>query len=170
MDPGQAGRAFRRPGAGATKSHSSELPLESGKRPRHRIPLARLRIMGPRATRTPSVCRATMCWSRSGNDSEEGFAWLGWQPSSNRRGRSESAGESSVGGWAWGAFCPFSARRFAVPYLEGTSAREANVLARLAIVALAALWVTALSAASEGLTSCITPTVSPSFLAGRAQA
>ena len=44
-----------------------------------------------------------MCWSRSGNDSEEGFVWLGWQPSSNRRGRSESAGESSVGGWAWGA-------------------------------------------------------------------
>jgi len=42
-------------------------------------------------------------WLGVGNDSEGGFAWLSWQPSSNRRGRSESAGESFVGGWAWGA-------------------------------------------------------------------
>jgi hypothetical protein len=42
-------------------------------------------------------------WLGEGNDSEGGFAWVRSEPSSNRRGRSESAGESSVGGWAWGA-------------------------------------------------------------------
>jgi hypothetical protein len=42
---------------------------------------------------------------------------VSWQPSSNRRGRSESASESFVGGWAWGA--KTSSTEFVVELVSG---------------------------------------------------